>query len=195
MTDSTTSKGWLRKTNFREENDHIQSSTRIQTARDHARWYMDLEIRDYSQWFPGTKNNVADSLACSFHLTDDKLISYLRHYFPSQIPSIFNIIPLPKEIVSYLTSRLQLLPVNEQFREEHMQTKNSPGNAGINTVHPSDLRQISSLTDLAKNIASKSWEPSQLQCKAEDFRSLLELPWALNSMRGRQSRGCNLQGK
>jgi hypothetical protein len=179
MTDSTTSEGWLRKTNFREENDQIQSSTRIQIARDHARWYMDHEIKDYSQWFPGTKNNVADSLSRDFHLTDDKLISYLRHYFPSQIPSNFKIVTLlPKEIVSYLTSTLQLLPVNERFREEHMPTKNSPGNAGTNTVHLSDSRQIFSLTDSAKNIASKSWEPSQPQCETEDFRTLLELPWA-----------------
>ena len=140
---------------------------------------MDLEIRDYSQWFPGIENNVADSLSRDFHLTDDKLISHLRHYFPSQIPSRFKIIPLPKEIVSYLTSTLQLLPVNERFREEHMPTKNSPGNAGMNTVHPSDLRQISSSTDSAKNTASKSWEPSQPQCETEDFRALMELPWAL----------------
>ena len=130
---------------------------------------MDLEIRDYSQWFPGTENNVADSLSREFHLTDDKLISYLRHYFPSQIPSRFKIVLLPKEIVSYLTSTLQLLHVNERFREEHMPTKNSPGNAGIYIVHLSDSRQISSLTDSAKNIASKSWEPSQPQFETEDF--------------------------
>jgi hypothetical protein len=140
---------------------------------------MDLKIRDYSQWFPGTKKNVADSLSRDFHLTNDKLISYLRNYFPSQIPSKFKIVQLPKEIVSYLTSTLQLLPVNERFREEHMPTKKSPGNVGMNTVHPSDLRLISSLTDSDKSIVSKSLEPSQSQYETEDCQALLELSWAL----------------
>ncbi len=44
MTDSTTSEGWLRRSNFKEENDLIQASTHIKVAREHARQYMDLEI-------------------------------------------------------------------------------------------------------------------------------------------------------
>jgi len=46
MTDSTTSEGWLRKSNFREENDIIQASVCIQVTRDHAQRYMDLGIKD-----------------------------------------------------------------------------------------------------------------------------------------------------
>ena len=95
---------------------------------------MDLKIRDCSQWFLGAKNNVADSLSRDFHLTDNKLISYLCHHFPSQIPSRFKIILLPNEIVSWLTSMLQLFPVNKRFREEHIPTKLSPGNDGSSTA-------------------------------------------------------------
>lgn len=63
MTDSTTSAGWLRKSNFREEIDPLQASIRITVAREHARRYMNLGIQDFSQWFPGKENNVADSLS------------------------------------------------------------------------------------------------------------------------------------
>ncbi len=63
MTDSTTSKVWLQKSNFREENDFIQASVRIQVAQDHAQRYLDLGIKDFSQWFPGRLDKVADSLS------------------------------------------------------------------------------------------------------------------------------------
>ncbi len=128
MTDSTTREGWLRKSNFKEENDLIQASVRIQVAREHARRYMDLEIKEFSQWFPGRLNNVADSLSQDFHLSDEKLTTYLRSFSHSQIPSSFTIVPLPNEIVLWLISLLQRLPVNKLFREEHMPTKHSLGN-------------------------------------------------------------------
>jgi hypothetical protein len=130
---------------------------------------MNLGIKDYSQWFPGENNNVVDSLSCDFHLTDNELISYLRHYFPSQIPSIFKIVPLPNKIVSWLTSLLQLLPVNELFREEHMPTKTLLATLEQNTANPQAWRQISSSTDSVKSIASESSELLLSQCKTEDF--------------------------
>ena len=67
MTDSTTSKGWLQKSNFREETNFIQASVRIQVARDHAQRYLDLGIKNFKQWFPGRLNNVTDSLSQDFH--------------------------------------------------------------------------------------------------------------------------------
>ncbi len=179
MTDSTTSEGWLRKSNFREENDQIQASVRILVARDHARRYMDLGIRDYSQWFPGAENNVADSLSRDFHLSDIELITYMRHNFPSQIPSRFEIVPLPNEIVLWLTSLLQQLPVNERFREEHMPTTNSPGIGGPSTAIPLAWRQTSSSTDSVASIASESSEHLLSQCETEDFQARLKLPWVL----------------
>jgi hypothetical protein len=50
MTDSTTSEGWLRKTNFSKlNNDPIQATVRLEVARMHATHYITLGIRDYSQ--------------------------------------------------------------------------------------------------------------------------------------------------
>lgn len=46
MTDSTTSEGWLRKTNFREDVDLVQASIRIQVAREHAMQYTIHAPRD-----------------------------------------------------------------------------------------------------------------------------------------------------
>jgi hypothetical protein len=67
MTDSSTSAGWLRKTNFREiigENlDPILARVQIKTARHHAILFLEAGIKEYSQWFPGPENNVAD-LSC-----------------------------------------------------------------------------------------------------------------------------------
>jgi hypothetical protein len=179
MTDSTTSEGWLRKSNFKEENDLIQASVRIQVAREHARRYMDLEIKDFSQWFPGRLNNVADSLSQDFHLSDEKLTTYLRSFFPSQIPSSFTIVPLPNEIVSWLISLLQRLPVNELFREEHMPTKHSLGNVGSSTANQSASILTSSSTGLVEKTDTRSSEHSQSHCEKDDFRNQLALPWVL----------------
>jgi hypothetical protein len=63
MTDSTTSEGSTRKTNFKEEMDHVQATVRIEVARSQATKYMNNGIREYSQWFPGSQNNVADALS------------------------------------------------------------------------------------------------------------------------------------
>ena len=83
MTDSTTSEGWLRKTNFHEDSeDPAQSSTRIQVARDHAKRYLDLVIKDYSQWFPGEENVVADSLSCDDDRMDKELTNILCLFAP-----------------------------------------------------------------------------------------------------------------
>jgi hypothetical protein len=169
MTDSTTSEGWLRRSNFKEENDLIQASTRIKVAREHARRYMDFEIRDYSQWFPGVENNVVDSLSCNFHLSDDILTAHLRSVYPSQIPSNFRIVPLPNEIVCWLTLLLQPLPVNELFKEKHMPTKNCHGGDGSYIANQLVSIQTSSLIDSGATIVLGSSVLSPSQCKKDDF--------------------------
>ncbi|KAL9183869.1 hypothetical protein ACHAXT_004725 [Thalassiosira profunda] len=89
MTDSSTSEGWARKTNFKEDDeDPIQATIRIEVARSHAARLIQHEIRDYSQWFRG-KDNV--------------------------VPDHFEIVPLPNEISSWLTSLLLKLPTFRDF--------------------------------------------------------------------------------
>ncbi len=66
MTDSPTSAGWLRKTNFREftgvNANPVQAFIRIETALHHATLFLNAGIEEYSQWFPGRENNVANAL-------------------------------------------------------------------------------------------------------------------------------------
>ena len=70
MTDSSTSAGWLHKTNFREitsnDTDLIQSQVCIETARHHVIIFLEAGIKGYSQWFPGKENNVVDALSRDF---------------------------------------------------------------------------------------------------------------------------------
>ena len=64
MTDSSTSEGWNKKTNFSEMiDDPIQATIRIEVCRGHAMRMLERGIRDYSQWFPGVENDVSDALS------------------------------------------------------------------------------------------------------------------------------------
>jgi hypothetical protein len=180
MTDSTTSEGWLRKSNFREDDNMIQAQARIQVAREHASRYMNLGIRDYSQWFPGKDNIIADALSREIHLTDTQLISLLRTSVPKQVPSNFNIVPLPNEIVSWLTSLLLKLPVQEQFNEEHTLTMLDHGDDGQTTWHPSVSETISSSNLSTQSNAPTSLELSESQYeKADSLREKMQTPWLL----------------
>jgi hypothetical protein len=64
MTNSITSEGWFRKTNFSElGDDPIQALVCLEGARMHALNYITTGTREYSQWFRGKDNMVADSLS------------------------------------------------------------------------------------------------------------------------------------
>ena len=107
MTDSTTSAGWLKKTFFLERgSDPIEETIRLEIARKHASHFTNHDIKEYSQWFPGKKNNVADSLSRDFDLDDAEISKYLHLHYPSQLPPHFQVVPLPNEIESWLISLL-----------------------------------------------------------------------------------------
>ena len=178
MTDSTTSEGWLRKTNFREtSDDDTQAAVRIDVARKHARQYMSYGIKEYSQWFPGSENNVADALSRDWDRTDAELTNILFSHLPSQMPKNFNIVPLPSEITSWVTSLLQRLPVKAQYNEKHTTTDLGRGTGGPGTANPSD----SSTT----RFSMTSQNPSESISSAHspwlyatgDLREKLMLPW------------------
>jgi len=177
MTDSTTSEGWLRKTNFKEDDDPVQAGVRIQVAREHATRYMRHRIRDYSQWFPGKENNVADALSREMDLSDVDLTNLLRLSVPSQVPERFEIVPLPNEIVSWLTSLLLLMPVQERYREEHTKTTLDLGNDGENTAAQQDWDTTPTSHPSPDKNKSNSSGPSQPPSATQDLRESLQLPW------------------
>ena len=139
MTDSTTAEGWMHKTNFREsDEDQEQIDVRIEAARKFAMEFTEHGIRSYSQWFPGKENIVADALSRDDDRSNEELTSILYRFAPHQMPSHFEIVPLPNEIASWLTSLLSKLPVREQYREAHMRTKLGRGGDGSNIADQLD---------------------------------------------------------
>ena len=75
-------------------------------ARYHAMRLLTHGTKDYSQWFPGCMNNVLDALSHNNGRSDKELTNILRSFVPEEMPESFEIVPLPKEIVSYLISLL-----------------------------------------------------------------------------------------
>ena len=177
MTDSTTAEGWLRKSNFSELGESkLQASVRIEAARMQATLFMSLEIKSYSQWFRGELNDVSDSLSRDDDKTDDELISIYRSSCPSQIPRHFEIVPLPSEIISWLTALLQKLPVNQQYREVHTRSKLWRGNVGASTTVASETT-TSSLNHSPSIRESNSLEPLPWLCEKDGFRDQLMTDW------------------
>jgi hypothetical protein len=177
MTDSTTSEGWARKTNFKEDGEEpIQATIRIEVARSHALRLLENNIKDYSQWFQGKANDVADALSRDDDRSDEELTHILRTYVPSQVPKHFSIVPLPNEISSWLISLLQRLPEKEQLRERHTRTKLGRGEDGVSTSSPSVQMTTTSTTSQDPN-ESNSWEPLPWLCVEEDFQDQLMTPW------------------
>ena len=176
MTDSTTAEGWMHKTNFREvDDDQVQVDVRIEAARKFATIFTEHGIKSYSQWFPGRENIVADALSRDDDRTDDELTSILYCFAPHQMPSRFEIAPLPRKIASWLISLLSNLPVREEFREAHMRTKLGRGGDGTNTVCQSDSTTLTSMGSTSTN-GSSSWERLPWLCAKADFPETME-PW------------------
>jgi hypothetical protein len=115
MTNSTTSEGWTWKTNFIEEMYHVQATVRTEVMRSHATKYMNNGIREYSQWFLESQNNMADALSRDMDRTDAELTRILFTHVPSQIASTFKIVPLPNKIICLVTLLLQKLPVQKGY--------------------------------------------------------------------------------
>jgi hypothetical protein len=179
MTDSTTSEGWARKSNFKEDVDGIQATIRIEVAQSHASRFMSHKIREYSQWFLGTKNRVADALSRDMDRTDDEITQILFWHVPSQVPTSFKIVPLPNRIVSWMTLLLQRLPTNPQYNEVHTMTTLGCGKDGSNTATPQDSQEMSSLqTSMNNNKHTFSAVLPWLSVKG-DFRDQVMLVWLL----------------
>ncbi len=177
MTNSTTSEGWLRKTNFSKlGNDPIQASVRLEAARMHALNYMTTGIREYSQWFRGKDNVVADSLSCKDDQLDEELTQIFCTHCQSQIPLHFEIQPLPSKITLWLTVLLLKLPVKAQFNKKHTRTSLGRGTDGQSTADGLDSWTPSSMTSPAPQ-GSNLLAPLPWLCTKQDFQDHLMNNW------------------
>lgn len=186
--DSTTSTGWMKKSNFDtdpEPNkdgsfsiDPIEAQVRMNVCRPHhALLCLNNEIRDFSQWIKGTDNPVTDSLSRDHHLTDQQLTYLLRLKYPNQVPKHFEIVPLPNEIISWLTSLLLKLPVKQQLQEKHAPTKIELSEDGSNILDQLDWTTMTSSTTSLDTSETSSLELSPWLCVRGDSRDQVMIPW------------------
>jgi hypothetical protein len=178
MTNSTTSEGWLPKSNFiKDGEDPIQAIIQLKVACLHMTHYLLNEIREYSQWFRGADNNVPDALSQDNDRTDDELTQILHSHCPSQLLQHFEIVPLPNEIISWLTSLLLWLPVKQQLVETHSTTNLGCGIVTPSTAKASDSETTSSSKTCAELTESKSSEVLLWLCVKGNFLDHVMLPW------------------
>ncbi len=176
-TDSTTAEGWLKKSNFSKLGEFpLQSSVRIKAARKQATFFMFLGIKSYSQWFKGAMNKVSDALSRDNDQNDKALTNIFCQFCPSQILSHFKIVPLPKEITSWLIGLLQKLSMNQLFKEKHTRSKLGHGTVGESTISSLETRTSSWNTSpgTSKSISS---ELLPWLCMKDSFQDQLMISW------------------
>jgi hypothetical protein len=184
MTDSSTFKGWHKKTNFKTdpldadcEFDPEEAKVRTEICRHFAELCVKNELVHYIQWFVGKENDVSDALLRDDDRSDEELTNLLYTYIPEQMPQHFKIAPLPNEILSWVTLLLQRLNVKEQLREKHSRAEIGRSGGGRSTLNPSASPMISGSTTSTEQTASKFSAPSQLPFNKGPFLESLMTPW------------------
>jgi hypothetical protein len=178
MTNNTTSEGWLKKANFIEDGkEPIQATIQLEVTRHRATNYLLGGIQEYSQWFRGANNNVADTLSWDDDRSDDEHTNILCTHCYSQLPQYFKIVPLPNKITSWLTLLLLWLLVKQQLQEEHLRTKLGRGNGTQSTATTLDSDTTPSSTGCQDSTRSKLWVHLPWLFAKGDFQEQLMLPW------------------
>jgi hypothetical protein len=178
MTNSMMTDGWLKKSSFNKLGESPEETpARIQAAKMHASLFLKKGIKMYSQWFKGEENNVANALSCNNDRSNNELTLIIKSFCPSQVPSCFKILQLPKEIISFMTALLHKLPVNEQLREEHTRSKLGHGEDGRNMPIPSALKITSTSRTSHEKKATSSLAPLPWLLGTQDFQDHLMNGW------------------
>ena len=184
QTDSTSAAGWLRKSCFDEK----QHKLAMQTARHLATLLINSKTCLFSQWVEGEANGVSDILSRDHHLTDSEVVALILTSCPEQVPNGLHLHPLPKEIVSWLTSKLQEQPETMQLPKEPTRSKYAAGSAGLNTSAQLASGMTSSLTSSAEAKSTESLVPSLKPSEPVDSapngltflkRHNVEPPWTM----------------
>jgi hypothetical protein len=148
----------------------------IKSARKQATLFKSLGIKSYSQLFKGATNEVSNASSRDDNRDDKALTNIFCQFCPSQIPSHFKKVPLPKEFTSWLIALLQKLPVNQLFKEKHTSSKLEHGNVGESTISSSETRTSSSNPSLGTS-KSSSLELLPWLCVKDSFQDQLMISW------------------
>lgn len=105
---------WVRQSTFIEENDsNFIWFVKQELARKLVIIVWEVDACLYSQWFVGEKNVMGNSLPrdCIGFLPSAHEFLFKKYAHEQEFPKQLTIRPLPKEIISFVGSILQLLPV------------------------------------------------------------------------------------
>ena len=178
--DNTSAMGWLRRSNFKENNeDDNDWIVKQSVARKLANLVLSSETMLYRQWLKGQHNIVSDSLSRDTYFMSCKSHeSFLHSVCPNQLPNNFRICQLPKEISSFVTSTLQQLPVKEQRLTQQKPSELALGNPGIisSLVLDSVIPPILKACQGSKEILSSQLSAKQLE-KLPSHQDIMKIWW------------------
>jgi len=126
-TDNTSAMGWLRKSNFVSDCDH---AAHLGHARELTSKLLRRALMNYSQWFAGEDNWVADLLSRDLVSSDKEITTIINSRFPSQLPKSFKVSPLPAKISSFLSYWVQLQTLPRGSPAKHTAKSTPPGDGG-----------------------------------------------------------------
>ena len=159
--DSTSTVGWLRKSNFLPDEQPIHD----EVARFHARHMMKMNACNYSQHLPGSENVVTDCFSRDFHLTDDQLITMLTSLDASLSPSMIKIVQVPDNLICWISKLEQLAPE----RMESLKAR-SPSSlaAGISGWSSSTERDTMRTPSWKNSVRLNDYASAVLSCMQKD---------------------------
>jgi hypothetical protein len=167
--DSTSATGWLRKSNFSDNNHPLQ----LEAARHLAFILLDAGVLLYSQWFAGKANGTSDSLSRDTHLSARELTSLCSHFIPSQVPPNFEISPLPPAVSSWVISLLRSQPPTKALKKAPTRSTLWLGRDGNNGCVPWSFSTTSSSRLSNLEPGRDSLAPSPLQSAPRGFQDRL----------------------
>ena len=142
-------------------------------ARKLASLKIEFDLSIYSQHIKGSKHLIADMLSRDFHLTDLQLTSLFTHLFPEQIHLGLKIVPLPKEIILWIYSLQDCLPVAKASPQVHI---HSSLGALIDGASSKMTRELV-MNSLMDSSILKNPEFSQLSAKVLDEMKMVKESW------------------
>ena len=175
MGDNTASMGWLRRSNFRENKEgDIEWLAKQRVARKVADTILESNTCLYRQWFKGEENVLADSLSRDgFIFSHAAHKTFVTQTINSQVPPNFNILPLPNEISCFISSTLQLLPVQKQRSKRQKASDLAHSNVGL----------ASSLALESTTYFSKGSQDSNKTLLCQPLHNPLEKPPTLHQIK------------
>jgi hypothetical protein len=169
--DSTSATGWLRKSNFSDNNHRLQ----LEAARHLAFILLDAGVLLYSQWFAGKTNGMSDSLSRDTHLSARELTALCSHFIPSQVPPNLEICPLPLVVYSWVISLLRSQPPTTALRKEPTRSTLWHGRDGPNGCSPWSSLTMNSLRPSSPGPGRDSLAPLPPQSDPLGFQDQLIL--------------------